>query len=192
MSLDTATEHLPDVEDFLDTEPAEESAEDTGRRAAGRSRNKNRASGAAAKTTAITPEIVREVLKVRGTLEQTSDGAKALLLSTLKAEDDLDELTAAVLCNTGSAGFLTTIQELRAKVTSEDPAVAFQAAIEIMSIDKSERTALWAFAHERSLVEAKRVPASDAKAATDLAAALKNLPEEEMVDIASAVALLER
>ena len=191
----SATDTLPDFETIDDTHTEQEAAESTNGSEPKRSKSRSAAKTAAKPATraaVITTETVREVLEVRGALEQVSDGSRALLVEVLKSEGDLDELTAAVLCNTGSAGFLTTLQELRAKVTSEDPAVAFQAAIEIMSIDKSERTALWAFAHERSLVEAKRVPASDAKAATDLAAALKNLPEEEMVDIASAVALLER
>lgn len=196
MSLDTATENLPDVEGFLDQHEDQHTGQpDAESKAAGKkSRPKPSAKtpAKAAAATAITPEIVREVLEVRGALELSTDGARALLESTLKAEDGLDELTAAVLCSTGSAGFLTTLQELRAKVTSVDPAAAFAAAVEILTMDKAERSNLWTFAHERGLVEAKRVPANESKAATDLAEALKNLPETEMADIAAAVALLER
>lgn len=197
MSLDTATENLPDVEGFLDTTGAEENdrpAETRGSRSktATRSGTKANPKAAAKAPSTITSEVVREVLEVRGALEGSSDGTRALLVSTLKVEDDLDALTAAVIASDGAGGILGSIQDLRAKVTSEDPSAAFSAAVQILTMGRAERTELWAFAHERGLVEAKRVPVNESKAATDLAEALKNLPDDEMDAIAGATALLER
>ena len=128
------------------------------------------------------------MLEVRGALELASDGSRALLVEVLKTEDDLDELTAAVICNPGAGEVLVKVIALRAQL-AENP---FAAAVEILTMDKAERTELWTFAHNRELVEAKRLPANESKAANDLAAALQQMPEHNLDAITGAMALLER
>ena len=169
---DTAT--LPDL-DTIDETHTEENAEhqeagDTRRSGVKRSSSRSAAKPAAKtadKAAAITTETVREVLEVRGALELAS---------------------AAVICNPGAGEVLVKVIALRAQL-AENP---FAAAVEILTMDKAERTELWTFAHNRELVEAKRLPANESKAANDLAAALQQMPEHNLDAITGAMALLER
>ena len=152
MILDTATEYLPDVGEIPDTKTGSPVPRS-------RRRSKDCTASPGTKTAAaITPEVMREVLEARSALELVTDGARSLLVSTLQAEDGLEELTAAVICTPGSGGFPTTLMDLRAKATSEDPAAAFAAAVEILTMDKAKRNGLWLFAHERGLVEVNHMP----------------------------------
>lgn len=181
MIVDTDTEYLPDVGEFPDTKTGSPVP---------RSRRRSKACTASPGTktaAAITSEVMREVLEVRSALELATDGAQSLLVSTLRAEDGWDELTAAVICTPGSGGFLTTLMDLRAKVTSEEPAAAFAAAVEILTVDRAERNGLWLFAHERGLVEVNHMTVNTSEAATDLAEALKNPPSDARIFAASSL-----